>query len=104
MLLLKLKNIYPTRTVAIKMNNKKKDDQLLRFVWKRKLEYDLSLLLEVQKRNPYSFHKPKPIWEMVSKSLREGTLKMRVTERGCRERVNELLKKHRKNESKIIRS
>lgn len=84
------------------MKNKKNDDQLVRFVWKRKPEYDLSLLLEVEKRNPYSFDKPKPIWEMVAKSLQK--LKMRVTERSCRDRVNELLKKHRKEEGQIIRS
>lgn len=83
---------------------KKSDGQLQRFSWKRKPEYDLSLLLEVQKRNPFSFDKPRPIWEMVAKSLREGTLKMKVTERSCRDRVNELLKNYRKEEGQIIRS
>ncbi len=86
------------------MKNKKSDEELTRFVWKRNPRYDVTLLVEVEKRNPYSFHKPKPVWEMIAKTLREGSLKMRVTGRSCRERVNDLLKKHRKEEGKIIRS
>lgn len=86
------------------MKKRKSEDQLIRFVWSRKAEYDLFLLLEVQSRNPYSFKKPKAIWEDIAKTLRECELKMKVTERSCRERVVELLKKHRKEEGQIIRS
>lgn len=86
------------------MSKKKSAKELVRFVWSRKIEYDLFLLLEVQDRNPYSFKKSKPVWEEVAESLRKCELKMRVTDRSCRERVAELLKKHRKDEIAIMRS
>lgn len=86
------------------MSKKKSEKELVRFVWSRKIEYDLFLLLEVQDRNPFSFKKSKHVWEEVAESLRKCELQMKVTDRSCRERVGELLKKHRKDEIAIIRS
>lgn len=83
---------------------RKSDDQLIRFMWNRNIEYDYFLLLEVQSRNPFCFKKPKPVWEDIAKTLRECELKMKVNPRNCRERVTELLKRHRKEEGEIIRS
>ncbi len=83
---------------------RKSEDQLIRFVWSRKIEYDHFLLLEVQTRNPFSFKKPKTVWEDVANTLQESELKMKVNSRNCRERVTELLKRHRKEEGEIIRS
>ncbi len=83
---------------------KKSEDKLIRFVWSRRIDYDFLLLLEVQEKNPYSFKNSKPIWEEIAKNLRFGELKMKVTQRSCRDRVNELLKKFRKEEGLILRS
>lgn len=73
-------------------------DKSSRFVWKRNIKYDLQLLHEVNSKNPFAFNNQKPVWMDVAKSLQEGHLKMKVTDRSCRERVTELLKKHRKDE------
>lgn len=90
--------------LSYEMGKRKSEDKLIRFVWSRNSAYDYFLLLEVQNRNPFSFKKPKQVWEDVAAVLRTSELKMKVTERSCRERVMELLKKHRKQEAKIIRS
>lgn len=79
-------------------------NQLSRFVWKRNIKYDLSLLSEVNSRNPFAFNNQKPVWCDVAKALQEGDLTMKVTDRSCRERVAELLKNHRKNELTSIRT
>lgn len=86
------------------MNRKKSDNELVRFVWSRKIEYDFLLLIEVHQRNPFSFKKSKPVWKDIAEALRNSELQMKVTDRSCRERVGELLKKHRKEEGVIIRS
>lgn len=75
-----------------------------RFIWKRNLKYDLSLLAEVNSRNPFAFNNQKPYWTDVASALQCGDLKMRVTERSCRERVAELLKNFRKDELASIRT
>lgn len=86
----------------MKMNYKKSEDKLIRFVWSRRTEYDHLLLLEVQAKNPYAFKNSKPIWEDIAKNLQMGDLKMKVSHRSCRERANELLKKFRKEEGLIL--
>lgn len=91
-------------SACVKMGKTKSEDELLRFVWKRNLKYDLQLLCEVESQNPYASDKPKEVWTLIAKILREGALKMKVTERSCRERVNELLKNHRKNELKSLQA
>lgn len=80
------------------MNKRKSEDELLRFVWKRNENYDISLLSEVESRNPYAFQNQKPVWVEVAEVLQEGPLKMKVSDRSCRERVSELLKTHRKDD------
>lgn len=86
------------------MSRRKSEGELVRFVWSRNAEYDYLLLLEVKSRNPFSFKKQKSIWEDIANALQECELKMKVSPRSVRERVTELLKKHRKNEETIIRS
>lgn len=83
---------------------RKTENQLIRFVWSRNIQYDFYLLLETEAKNPFSFKNQKPVWEEISKILKESDLKMKVTDRSCRDRVNDLLKKHRKEEGVIIRS
>ena len=91
-----LKNMFKAK--------RKTENQLIRFVWSRNLQYDFYLLLETEAKNPFSFKNQKPVWEEISKILKESDLKMKVTDRSCRDRVNDLLKKHRKEEGVIIRS
>lgn len=86
------------------MSKRKSEDKLVRFVWSRNCEFDYLLLTEVQARNPFAFKKPKQVWEDVAKALQLCKLKMKVTARSCRERIGDLLKKHRKEEGAIIRS
>lgn len=81
------------------MGKRKCEDALLRFVWKRNVMYDVMLLSEVQSKNPYAFNKQKPVWIEIATVLSNGALKMQVTDRSCRERVMDLLKTHRQNES-----
>lgn len=80
------------------MGKRKSDSELVRFSWKRNKKYDFLLLSEVQSRNPFVFKNPKPVWDEIAKTLQENSLKMKVTFRSCRDRVNELLKMHRRNE------
>ncbi|KAJ6642646.1 hypothetical protein Bhyg_07599 [Pseudolycoriella hygida] len=75
-----------------------------RFIWKRNVKYDLSLLAEVNSRNPFAFNNPKQIWMDVADTLKSGVLNMKVTGRSCRERTAELLKVFRKNELISIRT
>lgn len=88
------------------MNKRKSGDKIVRFFWSRNPEYDHLLLVEIQARNPYAFGKlkQKPVWEDIATALQKSNLKMKVTARACRERVGDLLKRHRKEESEIIRS
>lgn len=79
------------------MGKRKSDGDLVRF-WKRNARYDFMLLSEVETRNPFAFRNAKPVWEEISKHLQECSLKMKVTGRSCRERVNELLKTHRRKD------
>lgn len=78
--------------------------QSSRFVWKRNVKYDLFLLSEVNSRNPFAFNNQKPVWIDVAEALQKCELKMKVTDRSCRERVAELLKNFRKNELTSIRT
>lgn len=78
--------------------------QSSRFVWKRNIKYDLFLLGEVNSRNPFAFNNQKPVWIDVAEVLQKCELKMKVTDRSCRERVAELLKNFRKNELTSIRT
>lgn len=80
------------------MVKRKCAEELVRFVWKRNSMYDIELLLEVQSKNPFAFHNQKPVWNDIAKTLQVGDLKMKVTERSCRDRIVELLKMHRQNE------
>lgn len=80
-------------------NNQKLEKELTKFVWKRNENYDITLLYETEARNPYAFSNQKPTWMQIAKVLQDGPLKMKVTDRSCRERVMELLKTHRKEES-----
>lgn len=87
-----------------KIKRRKKETELIRFVWSRRQEYDTAVLQETQARNPFPCKNQKLIWDDIAKTLQEGELKMKVTDRSCRERVSELLKKYRKDEAVIIRS
>lgn len=85
------------------MGKRKAEDELSRFVWKRKSEYDMNLLDQVQGYNPFAFNNQKRSWVEVAETLRED-FHMKVTDRSCRERVSELLKSHRQNELSSIRA
>lgn len=86
------------------MANVESENNAGRFVWKRNIQFDLLLLAEVNSKNPYAFNNQKPYWMDVAKCLQDSQLKMKVTDRSCRERVDELLKSHRKNEDKSNRA
>lgn len=62
------------------------------------------LLEEVQTKNPFAFKNQKSVWADIAKVLAEGPLKMKVTDRSCRERVTELLKIHRRDELDSVRA
>ncbi len=81
------------------MGKRKSDGELVKFVWKRNVEYDVSFLSEVETRNPYAFRNQKVVWEEVAKKLQGGSLNMKkVTFRSCRDRVTDLLKTRRQKE------
>lgn len=80
-------------------SKQKEESELTKFVWKRNPTYDMSLLYETESRNPFAFNNQKPKWVEIAKVLQDGPLKMKVTDRSCRERVTELLKVHRKEEN-----
>lgn len=80
------------------MGKRKCDNELVRFVWKRNVEYDVMLMSEVQERNPFAFKNVKPVWNEIAQALRNCSLQMKVTDRSCRERATELLKMHRQKE------
>ena len=90
--------------LQFKMGKKVKETQLTKFVWKRNPQYDLELLAQVECKNPFAFKKDKPIWEDIAKTLQEGNLKMKVTERSCRDRTKDLLKNHRKDELESVKA
>lgn len=85
-------------------NAKTSEKELIRFVWKRNPRYDLILLGEVESKNPYAFNKQKGVWFEIANVLQNCALKMKVTDRSCRERVTELLKSHRKSELASVRT
>lgn len=80
------------------MGKRKCEEELSNFVWKRNFTYDIELLLEVQSKNPFAFRNQKQVWIEIAERLKNGEMKMKVTERSCRDRVTELLKTHRRNE------
>lgn len=86
------------------MGKRKSEDELVRFLWRRNLKYDLLLLTEVESKNPYACYNQKPVWIDVASALQQGVLQMKVTERSCRDRVTELLKLHRKDELRSAQS
>lgn len=81
------------------MPKRKCDDELQKFVWKRNIQFDIMLLTEVEAKNPFAFKMQKKAWEEIAEHLQNCPLKMKVTHRSCRERMAELLKVHRGEES-----
>lgn len=86
------------------MGKRKADDELSRFVWKRNPQYDIALLYQVEAFNPFALTNQKTGWIDISNALKESELRMKVSDRSCRERVTELLKTHRKDELSSIRA
>ncbi|KAG4069800.1 hypothetical protein HA402_006815 [Bradysia odoriphaga] len=83
-----------------KMPKRKCDGELVKFVWKRNVKYDVMLLSEVEAKNPFAFKNAKRTWEEIADVLQKCPLQMKVTHRSCRERVSELLKVHRGEEQR----
>lgn len=69
-----------------------------RFRWKRNVEYDIALLSETESFNPFVTKKNADVWKQVATKLKESQLKMPVTDRSCRERVQKLLEQFRQEE------
>lgn len=86
------------------MGKPKSDNELVRFLWRRNPKFDVMLLEQVQTKNPFAFKNQKQTWIEIAKVLQEGNLKMKVSDRSCRERVAELLKIHRKGERESARA
>lgn len=89
--------IYITIYIDV-MGKRKCAENLVRFVWKRNPMYDVLLLSQVKSKNPYSFDNQKSVWTDIANVLQKGALKMKVTERSCRERVTHLLETYRQND------
>lgn len=59
----------------------------------------MALLTEVETINPFAFKNQKQAWDEIAKNLQNSDLKMAVTERSCRDRMNMLLKDFKKDEN-----
>jgi len=71
-----------------------------RFEFRSNPKYDLALLTEAEGINPYaSAGTSKAAWTEVATNLQRCVLKMPVTERSCKKRVELLLKDFQEDET-----